>query len=109
MVKELILGDATLKLRFKVGILKHIKEISGKDPIDFISESQNNVFEFTSVVVNAGVRCQCDNSGSEYPDRDKVDKLISANMEMAGATEVIGWLVKDFFGGGEPEAQVAAE
>ena len=105
MIKHLKIGDIDYILRFKIGILRHIKELTGQDPIDFVTNQAGDTFLYVSTVVNAGIRCQCDAKGDEYPERSLIDRQISANLEVADVKIIVGYLT-EFLQAGEAGSPV---
>lgn len=94
-------------LRFKIGMLKHIKDLTGEDPLKVITEAGSDVFGYSSAIINAGIRCQCDATGKEYPDKEAIDKQISANMEFTDVQKLTGFL-NEFLNTGEAISPVQA-
>ena len=100
MIKTIQLGDIEMVLRFKIGMLKHIKDMTGEDPLKVITEAGADVFGYASAIINAGIRCQCDATGKEYPDKETIDKQISSNMEFSDVQKLTGFL-NEFLNPGE--------
>ena len=107
MIKHIQLGDIEMVLRFKIGMLKHIKDLTGEDPLKVITEAGSDVFGYSSAIINAGIRCQCDATGKEYPDKETIDKQISANMEFSDVQKLTGFL-NEFLNTGEAISPVQA-
>ena len=108
MNKQLTLGSVQLELRFKMGILKHMKDLAGMDPLIFITENSNDTFTFASVIINAGIRCMCDSTGKDYPDREMIDKTISAEMDIKDVAILTGYL-NEFLNVGEQQSPAGSE
>lgn len=76
------LGGQERTLMFqKLGFLKHLGELLGANPLsvftDGISTDPKKVYEIHRVIIEAGLRAECDVKKMNYDDSSDVDRWVS--------------------------------
>jgi hypothetical protein len=96
---QLVLGGETRTLRFSMGTLKFIGELTGSDPLGFgagITENPGRLFDMVRVIVHAGLLQECKSTKVNVPfNADDVDDWVS-DLDTATAMELIGHYSKAF-------------
>lgn len=96
---ELELGGQKRTLRFSMGTLKFIGNLTGSDPLAFgtgITENPGRLFDMVKVIVHAGLLQECKSvkANADFNEED-VDDWVS-DLDTSAAMEIIGHYSKAF-------------
>ena len=99
---QLVLGGETRTLRFSMGTLKFIGELTGSDPLAFgagITENPGRLFDMVKTIVHAGLLQEAKSAKQNVGfTADDVDDWVS-DLDTATAMEIIGHYSKAFSAG----------
>ena len=99
---QLELGGETRTLKFSMGTLKFIGELTGSDPLAFgagITENPGRLYDMVKTIVHAGLLQQAKSSKQNVGfTADDVDDWVS-DLDTATAMEIIGHYSKAFSAG----------
>ena len=105
--KQFKIGGKDRGLKFNLGALKHIGDITGNDPLAFtLNESPADQFRFVFTIVYAGLLANADAKKQE-PDfsKDDVESWVK-DLEMPEAVEIIKFFTAAYnVGGGSSDTQ----
>lgn len=103
MDHKIKLGEHEYNVRMKLGVLDHIKELTGKDGLEFVQSSSQNISEGMYVMLVAGMLCYQDKHGGMV-DKEAVKKAVKADADVKDFKVMIT-LYGEFLNTGEAPAQ----
>lgn len=104
MDHKIKLGEHEYNVRMKLGVLDHIKELTGKDGLEFVQASSQNISEGFYYMLLAGMLCYQDKYGGQPVDKEALRKSVKADADVKDFKEMIT-LYGEFLKTGEAPAQ----
>lgn len=99
------LGGKERGLKFNMGALRHLGEITQSDPLDFTNVADPlKQFDFVKAIVHAGLLANADSKKSEpdFSDNDVIDWV--SELSAQEAAEITQFFAKCYAVGGEASA-----
>ena len=99
------IGDNTFTIRMRLGVLEHLKTITGRDGLDFISNRGGDIVFGMYALLIAGMMCYKDKySDAIIPDNDYVLGIIKSDAGIDDLTNILS-IYANFINSGEAKAQ----
>ena len=99
------LGESEYKLRFKLGVLKHLTEISGQDGISFLQTAGVNVTFGMYALLLAAIKCYDDKHKVVQVTPEKLMEEVNNEAEIEQFNELVSMYSKFLNPSGEGQAK----